>query len=147
MDQSFITKIQTETVALLTAESALSAVPIFAENIADIEFQIKNSLGKQGIVGVLITPNLQFRGLYDKDQSGEDRRLSFDVEIEIVVTENVVVNRARQNMITAQDAAYQIAKTLGLQHYGQYSLKSIETGEDDGLLVSKITFDVLAVDD
>lgn len=121
-----------------------SACEFFPENTKDIEFQIKDSLLKQGLAAVVMTPNLTYRG---RDGSS----MFFDcTDAEIDITENPVINRASNRPLSAyasaQDIACRAIQALGspaLGNVGDFNPKAVKTGEYNGLLVSKVTFDCL----
>lgn len=63
-----------------------------AESIKDIDYEIKNALGRQGIVGVCMTPKATYAGKV------EDLFLAWTLEeLEIDIVENVTVNRGKKN--------------------------------------------------
>lgn len=130
----------------MNADALLSsACEFYPENAKDIEFQIRDALMKQGIAGVVMTPNLSYRG---RDASS----MVFDVtDAEIDITENPAVNRAGNKPLSsyasAQDAACRAIQVLAGPNFsdtGNFNPKKVTTGEYNGLLVSKVTFDCLA---
>ena len=48
----------------LNADPYLSAVPFLVENRKSIDYEIKSALGKQGIVGTVLTPKANFAGAF-----------------------------------------------------------------------------------
>lgn len=62
--QSLFANVQDYIVDILKENYELSAwkVPVLAEHVLDIEYQIKNNLGKQGIVAVVNTLTGQYQG-------------------------------------------------------------------------------------
>ena len=92
-----------------------------AENRKDIDFEIKNALGKEGIVGLVLTPKATFAGAY------MDIGLAWQLdELEIDVVENVTVNRGKKDggYVTGQDAAmrvFDVLCPLSGEHEGQFS--------------------------
>ena len=128
--------VQEIVVATLSADNRLSACPFLAENRKDIDYEIKNALGRQGIVGVVLTPKATYAGKY------EDLFLAWTLEeLEIDIIENVTVNRDNiSGYITGQDAAmkvFDVLCPLSGQYEGQFDPVSYEEGEDSGLLVNK----------
>lgn len=136
---------QTSNIIINGLSSLSSELPVYPEDSKNIEYEIKNALGKQGIVAIVLTPTLNYIGDYNDNT---DKRLAFECpDLTILITENVMVNRSNPNSKTSQDYACDIARILGVDHRGQYSVKSIETGEDGNLLTSKITLKCYIVDD
>ena len=81
----------------LNADPQLSACPFLVENRKDIDYEIKNALGRQGIVGLVMTPKATYAGAY------MDVGIAWQIdELEIDVVENVTVNRGKKdnNFIT-----------------------------------------------
>ena len=122
-----------------------SVCKVLPENIKDIDFEIRNALQKQGIAGVVMTPSLTYRG--------RDEKASYwDVNgMEISFTENPTVNRASSkpasSWASAQDCACRAAQVLAGPSFPSKSdcvVKRQETGEYQGLLVSKIIVDCFA---
>lgn len=120
----------------LNADPQLSACPFLVENRKDIDYEIRQALGKQGIVGLVMTPKATYAGAY------MDVGIAWQLdELEIDVVENVTVNRGkRDGYITGQDAAmrlFDVLCPLSGEHEGQFSPVSYEEGEDGSLLVNK----------
>lgn len=95
----------------LNADEQLSGkVAFLAENRRDIDFQIKQALGKQGIVGLVITPKASFLGKY------EDKMLAWELpELEVDIVENVSINRGKavsSDIMTGQDASMRVFDVL-----------------------------------
>lgn len=121
----------------LNGDSQLSGLCTFlVENRKDIDYEIKNALGREGIVGVVMTPKATYAGKY------EDLFLAWTLEsLEIDIVENPTVNRGKKNgFITGQDAAmrlFDVLCPLAGENEGQFNPVSYEEGEDNGLLVNK----------
>ena len=121
----------------LNADPQLSACHFIAENRRDVEFEIKQALGKQGVVGLVMTPKATFAGAY------MDTSLAWQLdELEIDIVENVLVNRGKKNggYITGQDAAMQLFNVLcplSGEGEGKFCPVSLEEGEDGNLIVNK----------
>lgn len=121
----------------LNADPQLSACPFLVENRKDIDFEIKQALGKQGVVGLVMTPKATYAGAY------MDVGIAWQIdELEIDVVENVTVNRGKKDndFITGQDAAmrlFDVLCPLSGDHEGQFSPVSYSEGEDNSLLVNK----------
>lgn len=121
----------------LNADPQLSACHFIAENRRDVEFEIKQALGKQGVVGLVMTPKATFAGAY------MDTSLAWQLdELEIDIVENVTVNRGKKNggYITGQDAAmrlFNVLCPLSGEGEGKFCPVSLEEGEDGNLIVNK----------
>lgn len=84
-------EVQQYVVDKLTANPALSACPFIVENSKTVEFEIKQALGKQGIVGLVLTPKATYAGAY------MDVGIAWQLdELEVDIVENVLVNRGKQ---------------------------------------------------
>ena len=121
----------------LNADPQLSACPFLVENRKDIDYEIKNALGRQGIVGLVMTPKATFAGAY------MDTSLAWQLdELEIDIVENVTVNRGKKDggCITGQDAAmrlFNVLCPLSGEGEGKFCPVSLEEGEDGNLIVNK----------
>ena len=115
-----------------------AGITFFAENNKDLDYEIKNALGRQGIVGIIMTPEAQYIGSTVEGEIAYDLR---DFTVQIV--ENPPVNRGLSASITALDAA-QIAQDLLSNpqntKFGVMNPVSIEQGEDSGLIVCQAKF-------
>lgn len=138
MVQNIFYELQQQVVDILKSDEELSGVTILAENRNDIDYEIQNALGNQGLVCVVMTVGANFIGNY------EDEKLAFEVdELVIQVVENAVVNRGRKNALTGQDVSVRILEWLSSPKYGRNGMFNpihYEQGEDNGLLVNKTTF-------
>lgn len=64
-NKSILWQAQEVVADILNADEILSGrVSFFPENQKDIDFQLKNALGRQGIVGIVMTPNATYVGTY-----------------------------------------------------------------------------------
>ena len=121
----------------MNADSQLSGLcPFIAENRKDVDYEIKAALGKQGVVGLVLTPRATFAGAY------EDHSLVWQIdELEIDIVENVTVNRGKKDgYVTGQDASmrlFDVLCPLSGDNEGQFNPVSYEEGEDGSLLVNK----------
>lgn len=90
---SILEDVQNFVVGKLSGDYQLSGNCTFlAENRKDIEYEIKNKLGRQGIVGLVMTPKATYAGKY------EDLFLAWQLdELEIDIVENVTVNRGKKD--------------------------------------------------
>lgn len=134
---NILEEVQIEVQDRLNADGQLSGLCQFvAENKRDIDYEIKSALGKQGIVGLVMTPRATFAGAY------EDHSLVWQIdELEVDIVENVTVNRGkRDGYVTGQDAAmrlFDVLCPLSGDNEGQFNPVSYEEGEDGSLLVNK----------
>ena len=106
------------------------------EELKEIDFEIKNALGRQGIVGLIMIPRATFAGNF------EDKSLVWQIdELEIDVVENVTVNRGkRDGYITGQATSmrlFDVLCPLSGDNVGQFLPVTYEEGEDGNLLVNK----------
>ena len=121
----------------LNADPQLSACHFIAENRRDVEFEIKQALGKQGVVGLVMTPKATFAGAY------MNTSLVWQLdELEIDIVENVLINRGKKDggYITGQDAAmrlFDVLCPLSGEGEGKFCPVSLEEGEDGSLIVNK----------
>ena len=135
---------QEQIVNIIKTDTQLSSIPIFAENNKDIEFEIEQAIGNEGILAVIMTPSANFIGNY------ENKCLAWELELTVQVVENVPVNRGQKECLTGQDVSMRILDWLSSPKYGrngQFSPVSYEQGEDGNLLVNKIVFKCLVTDD
>ncbi|WP_407450918.1 hypothetical protein [Fibrobacter sp.] len=131
----------------LNSDATLSGkVAFIPENSKDLDFEIKKALGKQGVVGLVLTPKATFAGW------NEDKGPAWQIdELEIDVVENVTVNRGtpNQDFLTGQEAAMRtfgvLCPTAG-EDEGKFLPVSYEEGEDNSLLVNKVIFKTLVYD-
>ena len=113
---------------------------ILVEDQRDIEFEIKNALGKQGIVTVIMTPKMTYIG-----HDGKYQVWQVD-ELTILTTEFVATNRAsnKQSWQSGFDIAFAINEILAAPNtdisFGRFCPIDIEQGEDNGLLITKSRF-------
>ena len=143
-NDNLITQTQTQIAEILNADSDLSAIGFLIENRFDIETEIQTRLKKQGICGIIMTPTLTFQGISD------DRKdIVYQCDnLTIQITEYVPINRAKNKTScqTSQDIAIKVADVLGSPSYTNwqnFQVVDIQTGEDNGLLVSKVTVQCL----
>lgn len=113
---------------------------ILVEDQRDIEFEIKNALGKQGVVTIVMTPKMTYIG-----HDGKYQAWQID-ELTIMTTEYVNINRAKNKSSwqSGFDIAFEINKHLAGPNaeigFGTFCPIDIEQGEDNGLLVTKSRF-------
>lgn len=129
--------VQAYVVGKLSADYQLSGMCTFlVENSKDIDFQIKNALGRQGIVAVCMTPKATYAGKF------EDLFLAWNLEqLEIDIVENPIINRGKKTAyLTSQDIAmrvFDVLCPLSGDYEGQFCPVTVEEGEDNGMLVNK----------
>jgi hypothetical protein len=117
---------------------AASKITVLSENSAQIDFLIKNAIGKLGIVCVVQTPVFEF---YGKD--GDGHPVWNMPEATIVISEIPTVNRARAGASTALDAALQAAESLNELGSG-IKLSQIYQMENQGVVSVFVTFETSA---
>ena len=115
-------------------------IEFIAEDSQSIDYQIKESLKKQGIAAVVMTPSLDYIG---HNGTSEAYQMN-DLTIEFV--EYTPINRASNRAVvcTGNDLANYTSELLGGPNavigFGKLCPNGIEQGEDGGLLVTKLTF-------
>lgn len=132
----------------LNSDYQLSAVGLefIPEHIRDVEYLIKRNLGKQGMVGIVNTVKAQYGG-----HDGETQAWQMEVECDIL--ENPPIRQAwmKKNDISAGtvvDCCNFVNESLAGPYsptYGQFCSKSVEVGEDSGIVVGKCLFDTYAL--
>ena len=135
-------ELQQEICDVLNKSQILTAnnVQFFPENRCDIDYQIKNSLKKQGLACVCLTPNARYLG-----HTGTNSAYQLD-DLTLQIVEYTPINRANNqpSVITGLDLANYCAEILAGPNsvigFGNINTKSIEQGEDNGLLVTKAIF-------
>lgn len=137
---------QTQVAEILSADTLLSSVVILAENRQDIEFEIQKNLKNQGLVGVVMTPKVNYIG--DYCQTSSEHPLAYELNpLEIVFTEYCPINRAsnKDSCVTSLDAAVRTMEVLGKDRHGKFCPISIEQGETNGLLTAKASLKCMVV--
>ena len=135
-------ELQQEICDVLNKSQILTAnnVQFFPENRCDIDYQIKNSLKKQGLACICLTPNARYLG-----HTGTNSAYQLD-DLTLQIVEYTPINRAKNqpSVITGLDLANYCAEILAGPNavigFGNINTKSIEQGEDNGLLVTKAIF-------
>lgn len=141
--KSIFYQAQEQVCETLNNDEVLSGkVTFISENSKDIDYEIKNAMGRQGIVGVVMTPEATYQGITDKGEQVWDLR-----DFTVQVVENPIVNRGQPNYanITALDAVSRATEVLADPRFGlfgQYCPTTIEQGEDTGLIVAQCKFNV-----
>ena len=117
-----------------------AGIEFIAEDSQSIDYQIKESLKKQGLAAVVMTPSLDYLG---HNGTSEAYQMN-DLTIEFV--EYTPINRASNRAVvcTGNDLANYTSELLGGPNavigFGKLCPNGIEQGEDGGLLVTKLTF-------
>ena len=117
-----------------------AGIEFIAEDSQSIDYQIKESLKKQGMAAVVMTPSLNYIG---HNGTSEAYQMN-DLTIEFV--EYTPINRASNRAVvcTGNDLANYTSELLGGPNavigFGKLCPNGIEQGEDGGLLVTKLTF-------
>ena len=141
--KSIFYQAQEQVCEALNSDDVLSGKVMFiSENSKDIDYEIKNAIGRQGIVGVVMTPEATYQGITDKGEQVWDLR-----DFTVQVVENPIINRGQPNYanITALDAVARATEVLADPRFGlfgQYCPTTIEQGEDEGLIVAQCKFNV-----
>jgi len=117
---------------------ATAKIQVITENSAQIDYLIKNAIGKLGIVCVVQTPVFEFFG---KDEAGHP--VWTMPEATIVISEIPTVNRGRAGASTALDAALQSAEALN-ELGSSIVLKQIYQMENQGVVSVFVTFETSA---
>ena len=117
-----------------------AGIEFIAEDSQSIDYQIKESLKKQGIACLVISPSLNYIG-----HNGTSEAYQLD-DLTIQFVEYTPINRAKnkESVITGLDLANYTSELLGGPNavigFGKLCPNGIEQGEDGGLLVTKLTF-------
>ena len=109
------------------------SIPVLCENAAQIDFLIKNAIGKLGIVCVVQTPAFDFIGKADDGHPVWEMP-----EASIAISEIPTTNRSRAGASTALDAALQAAESLNELGEG-ISLEEIRQVENQGIVSVFVT--------
>ena len=113
-------------------------IEVLTENAAQIDFLIKNAIGKLGIVCVVQTPAFDYIG---KDDDGHP--VWEMPEASIVISEIPTTNRSRAGASTALDAALQAAESLN-ELGSEVCLSEIRQVENQGIVSVFVTFKTAA---
>lgn len=110
------------------------SIPVLCENSAQIDYLIKNAIGKLGIVCVVQTPTFDYMG------KAEDGHPVWEMpEASIVVSEIPTTNRSRAGASTALDAALNAAEAIN-ELGDSVSLETIYQMENQGVVSVFVTF-------
>ena len=109
-------------------------IEVLTENSAQIDYLIKNAIGKLGIVCVIQTPSLNYIG------KTEDGHPVWEMpEASIVISEIPTTNRSRAGASTALDAALQAAESIN-ELGAEVALDQIYQMENQGVVSVFVTF-------
>ena len=117
-----------------------AGIEFIAEDRLDIDYQIKESLKKQGMAAVVMSPSLNYIG-----HNGNAEAYQLD-DLTIQFVEYTPINRAKNRAVfcSGLDLANYTSELLGgpnaIIGFGKLCPNGIEQGEDGGLLVTKLTF-------
>lgn len=148
-DYNCATELQNYICSALSASEWLQSLSVsfYPENSKDIEYEIKNSLQRQGLACVVMTPKFSYIG-HDGSNCAWDAK-----DITLNIAEYVPVNRASNKLscVTGLDIANYVAEYIGGPQgaisFGKFCPKAIEQREDGPLLVTNITFDCSTIGD
>ena len=133
--------VQKDVCKILNEIPELQQIDFFPANDKDLETEITKALRVQGACGIVVVNSASFQGF----SSGIDTSWKID-DLVVQVIENPIINRASNNsnfVGTAEDIGAKVSQVLGGVEYGHhqtFNLKSIEIGEENNLLTSKVTF-------
>lgn len=135
-------ELQAEVASILNNAAYIKdrGIQVLSEDILDIDYQIKNALGKQGLVIVVNTLQATYIG-----HDGLVNAWQID-NLEVDVVENPSVWRPYLKKHgfedgTTTDLLHMMAEILGGPQsgiFGKFNPKSIEVGEDSALVVGKL---------
>lgn len=142
-------ELQQEICEVLNQSPVLSAANLkfFPEQATDIEYEIQKSIKSQGLAAIVMCPNGRYLG-----HNGNVQAYQLD-DLTLQIVEYTPVNRAKnqKTVITGLDLANYAAETLAgpnaIIGFGNICTKSIEQGEDNGLLVTKAVFQTTMTND
>lgn len=134
----------------LNADPQLSALGIefLPEHRLDIEYEIKNNLGKQGTVGIVNT----LKGTYGGHNGSTN---AWEIEAEVDVLENPPVRRAQMKKMglsagSTADILDWVQESMcgpSSPTYGKFCAMSQELGEDRGIIVGRSIMKTFAIAD
>ena len=134
----------------LNTDPQLSALGIefLPEHRLDIEYEIKNNLGKQGTVGIVNT----LKGTYGGHNGSTN---AWEIEAEVDVLENPPVRRAQMKKMglsagSTADILDWVQESLcapSSPTYGKFCAMSQELGEDRGIIVGRSIMKTFAIAD
>ena len=135
-------ELQAEVASILNNSAYIKdrGISVLSEDLLDIDYQIKNALGKQGLVVIVNTLQATYIG-----HDGLVNAWQID-NLEVDVVENPSVWRPylKKHSFgdgTTTDLLHMMAEILGGPQsgiFGRFNPKSIEVGEDSALVVGKL---------
>lgn len=141
-------ELQAEVASILNNSTYIKdrGIQVLSEDLLDIDYQIKNALGKQGLVVIVNTLQATYIG-----HDGLVNAWQID-NLEVDVVENPSVWRQylkKHNFEdgTTTDLLHMMAEILGGPQsgiFGKFNPKSIEVGEDSALVVGKLKLQTTA---
>lgn len=142
-------ELQQELADILNTSPVLSSngIKYFPEQATDIEYEIQKSIKSQGLAAIVMCPNARYLG-----HTGNTQAYQLD-DLTLQIVEYTPVNRAKnqKSVITGLDLANYSAEVLAgpnaIIGFGKLCTKSIEQGEDNGLLVTKVVFQTTLTND
>lgn len=125
-------------------------VVFLCENARDVEYEVKKALQKTGLFAVVMTP----RAIYQGNAQGVTQAWTLE-DLQLQIVENPPVHRAWMKKRghtkgTGLDVARQASERLaGPQggHYGQFTTKTMEEAEREGLVVTTVSFGATVFED
>lgn len=137
-------ELQSEVANILNETAYLNerGISVLCEDSLEIEYEIRKALGQQGLVATVNTLQTSYIG---HDSLAVDWQID-NLEIDIIENPSVWRPYLKKNGFedgTSIDLAHIIAESLGgpqSGRFGRFCPKSIEQGEDSGLIVTKIKF-------
>ena len=125
-------------------------VVFLCENARDVEYEVKKALQKTGMFAVVMTP----RAIYQGNAQGVTQAWTLE-DLQLQIVENPPVHRAWMKKRghtkgTGLDVARQASERLaGPQggHYGQFTTKTMEEAEREGLVVTTVSFGATVFED
>lgn len=113
----------------------LPELPIIIEDRGDIDYEATNALSKQGIYALIRFPTLSYQGR-------SENSLSLTATSMIIqVSENISVNRHKNEYITCNQYAIQISQIILKELTAVATLVDINFDYVDGLLVATNNFE------
>ena len=141
-------ELQAEVASILNNATYIKdrSIQVLSEDLLDIDYQIKNALGKQGLVVIVNTLQATYIG-----HDGLVNAWQID-NLEVDVVENPSVWRPylKKHSFedgTTTDLLHMMAEILGGPQsgiFGKFNPKSIEVGEDSALVVGKLKLQTTA---
>ena len=116
------------------------SIQVLSEDLLDVDYQIKNALGKQGLVVIVNTLQATYIGHDGLVNAWQIDNLEVDVVENPSVWRPYLKKRGFEDGTTT-DLLHMMAEILGGPQsgiFGKFNPKSIEVGEDSALVVGKL---------